>query len=117
MKLKGLELTYEELTEKCRKQEEYIKKLEEKLKTSSDTEKLETTKPDYDELVRVNSDLYHQLSVLIDENNSLRWSLTMAYKEMTAWKNRSENWQENYYKEHKRANKLYDELERKTDEN
>lgn len=104
-------LTYEELTALCRKQEEYIKELEEKLKTPSDTEKVQVAEPDYEELVRERGDLYHQLSVLTDENNALRWSLTAAHKEITAWKNRSENWEENYYREHKRAERLYDKLE------
>lgn len=104
-------LTYEELTALCKKQEEHIKELEDKIYgTLSDTEKVKTAEPDYEELIRENSDLYHQLSILTDENNALRWSLTTAHKEMIAWKNRSENWEENYYREHKRADKLYDKL-------
>lgn len=110
--MKDAELTKNELVALCKKQEEYIKELEEKLKTPSDTEKVQVAEPDYEELVRECGDLYHQLSVLTDENNALRWSLTAAHKEITAWKNRSENWEENYYKENKRAERLYDELEK-----
>lgn len=106
---KDEQLTYEELTALCRKQEEYIKELEEKLKTPSETIKCDVPKPDYDELIRERDNLNHQLNVLINENNALRWSLTMAYKEMTAWENAVDMWKEDYYKEHNRAEKLYDE--------
>lgn len=106
-------LTYEELTALCRKQGGYIKELREKLKTPGDTEILKETKPDYDELYRQVENLNHQLRVLIDENNALRWSLTTAHKEMTDWINRSDTWKENYYKEHERAEKLYDELQQR----
>lgn len=111
MTTKDEQLTYEELTALCRKQEEYIKELEEKLKTpiEKDTGSEAIREPDYDELVRECGDLNHQLSVLINENNALRWSLTMAHQEMTAWINRADMWKEDYYKAHKRAEKLYDE--------
>lgn len=107
--------TYEELTALCRKQEEYIKELEEKLKTPSDTEECseKIAEPGYDELVRERGDLYHQLSVLTNENNALRWSLTMSHQVMNDWKNRSEKWEEDYYEEHQRAEKLYDKLNKK----
>lgn len=103
-------LTYEDLTDLCKKQEEYIKELEEELRTPSKIEKCdELAKPDYEELCRQVDYLNHQLNALIDENNALRWSLTTSHKEVNDWKNRSEMWEENYYKEHKRAEKLYDE--------
>lgn len=108
---KNKALTYEELTARCRKQEEYIKELEDKIYgTLCDNEKLtEVAKPDYDELCRQISNLSHQLSMLVEENNALRWSLTTAHKEITSWKSCSDGWEENYYREHKRAEKLYDE--------
>ena len=106
MNNKDEQLTYEELTALCRKHEEYIKELEEKFKAPIDTEKSELSKPSYEELSRQ----IDNLNVLIEENNALRWSLTTSHKEMCDWKNRSDMWQENYYKEHKRAEKLYDEL-------
>ena len=109
-------LTYEELTELYRKQEERIKELEDKIYgTLSDAEKCseKIAEPDYDELVRECGDLNHQLSVLTNENNALRWSLTMAYQEMTAWVNRADMWKEDYYEAHKRAEKLYDKLNKK----
>jgi len=74
---------------------------------------IEVAKPDYDELYRQISDLNQQLSILTDENNALRWSLTTAHKEIISWKSCSEGWEENYYREHKRAEKLYDELKEK----
>lgn len=104
-----LEQLYEEI---IRKQDEYIKELEDKLKTPSDTEKLEAVKPDYEELRREVLSLNDKLSILIDENNALRWSLTAAHEKMNGWKNRSDMWEEDYYEEHRRAEKLYDELER-----
>ena len=76
-----------------------------------DTETISVAEPDYDELVRERSNLYHQLSALTNENYALRWSLTMAHKEMSDWKNRSEKWEEDYYQEHKRAERLYDKWE------
>lgn len=106
------ELTREELVAICNKQREQIKELEKKLKTPSDTEKLQVAEPDYEELRRQVDDLNY----MINENDALRWSLTTAYKEMNDWKNRSDLWEENYYKEHERAEKLFDELERKNNE-
>lgn len=117
---KDQELTKKELTALCNKQEEYIKELEEKLKTPSDTEKVEEAKPDYDELCRQVQNLHYMLDEERNTNKALRWSLTMAYQEMTDWKNHSDVWEEYYYREHKRAEKLYDELEelkRKNNEN
>ena len=81
---------------------------DEKIKPSK-TEKIEVSKPSYDELVKQ----LDGLNELIEENNALRWSLITMHKEMNNWKNRSDMWQENYYKEHKRADKLYDELNKK----
>lgn len=69
----------------------------------------EPAKPDYDELCRQNDYLNRKLWALIDENNALRWSLTRAYREITNLENSSNTWEEDYYKEHKRAEKLYDE--------
>ena len=109
---KDTELTKKELVALCRKQEEYIKELEKKLKTPSDTEKLETAEPSYEELDRERCDLIQQLNMLIEENNALRWSLTTAHKEMIDWKNRFDSMQEDYYREYKRAEKLYDEWEK-----
>ena len=81
---------------------------DEKIKPSK-TEKIEVSKPSYDELVKQ----LDGLNELIEENNALRLSLITMHKEMNNWKNRSDMWQENYYKEHKRADKLYDELNKK----
>lgn len=68
-------------------------------------------KPSYDELVKQLDNLYDKLKEVTEENNALRWSLTTTHKEMNDWKNRSDKWQEDYYEEHKRAEKLYDDLE------
>lgn len=107
---KDEQFTYEELTVLCKKQEEHIKELEDKIYgTLSDGGEC-LQEPDYEELIVERDDLNHQLSVLTNEINALRWSLTMAYQEMTAWRNRSKKWEEDYYKEHKRAEKLYDKL-------
>ena len=49
MENKDEQMTYEELTTLCRKQEEYIKELENKL--VKNTGAIEVAKPDYDELI------------------------------------------------------------------
>lgn len=68
-------------------------------------------KPSYEELVKQLDNLYDKLKEVTEENNALRWSLTTTHKEMNDWKNLSDKWQENYYEEHERAEKLYDDLE------
>lgn len=117
---KDQELTKEELTALCKKQEEYIKELEEKLKTPSDTEKCEVAKPDYDELSRQAQRLDLKIFKLKRENEALRHSLTKMHMELNVSQSREEMWQENYYKESNRTDKLFedlDELKRKIDEN
>lgn len=76
-----------------------------------DNDKIEEIK-NYDELYRQYRRLTDELYEMIDNNNALRYSLAMMYKEMTSFKNAAENWEENYYKEHNRAEKLYEELEK-----
>ena len=110
MTSKDEQLTYEELTNLCRKQEEYIKELEEKLKTPSDTEKIECAKPDYDELCRQVQSLGYKLELLKQENNALRYSLTRMHRQLESSQAIEEIWEENYYRELKRAEKLFDEV-------
>ena len=109
---KDPEMTKKELTALCRKQEEYIKELEDKIYgTLSDSEKcVESAKPDYDELLRENQKLYDRIYQLVDEIEALKWSLIKSHNEMISWKEHCIHWEENYDKEHKRAEKLYEEL-------
>lgn len=93
-----------------REQEEYIKELKEKLKTSSDTEKDEVAKPDYDELCRQVQTLNNRIFKLEKENEALRYSLTETYKALQCSQSREEIWEEEYYEEHNRAEKLFEEL-------
>ena len=106
MKNKDEALTYEELTALCRKQEEYIKELEEKLKIPSDNLSCEPAKPDYDELCRQVQRLNIKIIKLEQENNALRYSLTRVYIQLESSQAREEMWEEDYY----RANKLLEEL-------
>lgn len=105
-------LTYEELTALCRKQEEYIKELE----APSDTLSCEPAKPDYDELCRQVQSLSYKLELLKQENDALRYSLTRMYIQLEISQAREEIWEEDYYKEHKRAEKLFDEVDKNNKE-
>lgn len=101
----------EELTALCKKQEEHIKELEEKLKALIDPKKcVEPAKPEYDELCRQIESLSYKLELLKQENSALKYSLTQMYIQLKNSESREEIWQENYYREHKRAEKLYDEV-------
>lgn len=115
MKNKKEQMTYEELTTLCRKQESYIKELEEKLKTSSATEKatekIEVAKPDYEELCRQVETLDYKLNEKITEIDALKFSLTMIYQEMITWQNRCDTWETNYYREYNRANELFEKVQ------
>lgn len=103
-------LTYEELTARCRKQEEYIKELEEKLKTSSETVQCGLDKPTYDELCRQVRSLTGKSIELEQENDALRWSLTKMYIQLEISKVTEEQREEDYYRENSRAAELYDKL-------
>ena len=111
MENKDEQMTYEELTTLCRKQESYIKELEEKLKTPSDIGKIEVAKPDYEELCRQVETLDYKLNEKITEIDALKCSLTMIYQEMITWQNRCDTWETNYYREYNRANELFEKVQ------
>ena len=92
MKSKDEELTYEELAALCRKQEEYIKELKDKLKTPSGTEKCcmpekesyEALKCDRDRLreqLRNNDKLIFVLEKSLIKINDE----AMSYKQESEW--------------------------------
>jgi transcriptional regulator with XRE-family HTH domain len=107
---KDQELTKKDLIALCRNQEQYIKELEEKLRTLSDTEKIQVAEPDYDELWRMNQVLHNRIFQLEKEIEALRFSLTETHRELKRTQSREEIWEEDYYKEHKRAEKLFEDL-------
>lgn len=72
--------------------------------------KCEVAKPDYNELCRENVDLNSKIYELKEEINALKWALSQAYKDMNYWKSKYDAAEGCYYKEHKRAEKLYEEL-------
>ena len=91
--------------------EEYIKELEEKLKTSSDTRICTgLAKPTYDELWRQIRILNEKNIKLEQENTALRYSLAGMYIQLENSEGRAEQRKEDYYRENKRAEKLFDEL-------
>ena len=110
--IKGQELTKKELIALCKKQEEYIEELKEKLKKFKDTEKCESEKPDYNELCRQVQSLNNKIFKLEQENEALRYSLTETYKGLKCSQTREEMYEEYYYKADKRSEKLFDELEK-----
>lgn len=113
MKNKDKKLTYKELTALCRKQEEYIKELEEKLIKPSDTESCEPAKPTDNELYRKIQSLSGKVYELEHENNALRYSLTKMYIKLKDEQAIAEIWEEEYHREHSRAEHLYNELNKK----
>jgi len=114
MKNKDEALTYEELTALCRKQEEYIKELEDKINSNilipKGTEKTEVAKPSYDKLYRQTQRLNDKIFKLKQENSALRYSLTKMYIQLESSQAREEMREEDYYREYKRAEKLFDEV-------
>lgn len=113
MKNKDEKLTYKELTALCRKQEEYIKELEDKLKIPSDTESGEPVKfikPTYHDLYGKNLSLSGKVDELEQENNALRYSLTKMHSHLKCLQEIETMLQEEYHKEHSRAEQLFDEL-------
>ena len=110
---KDEQFTYEELTARCRKQEEYIKELEEELKISNETIKCDVAKPTYEDLIRQVRSLNTQIYKLEQENNALRYSLASLYIQLENSESRAEQWKEDYYRENSRAEKLYDELNKR----
>ena len=98
MKNKDEKLTYKELSALCRKQEEYIKELEEKLIKPSDTESCEPAKPTYDELFRKIQSLSGKVYELEQENRALRYSLTKMYIKLEDAQAIAEIWEEECHK-------------------
>ncbi len=103
-------LTYEELTALCRKQEEYIKELEEKLRTPSDTEKIEVAKPDYNELVRRNNRLLDTNIENRDTIQALLYALKNINNARIINDDSLNHYQDMFLRERSRADKLFDEL-------
>ena len=83
---------------------------DEQLKTPSGTESCEPAKPTYDELLRKIQSLSGKVYELEQENNALRYSLTKMYVKLEDAGTVAEIWEEEYYREHNRAEHLYDEL-------
>lgn len=69
-------------------------------------------KPDYDELYRQNEKLKYEIFKLEEENKALRYSLTEMYVKLNCSQTRENEWKEDYHKEHNRAEKLYEKLEK-----
>lgn len=111
---KDEQFTYEELTALCRKQEEYIKKLEEELKTPNDTEKIEVCKErqDYDDLLFQHYKAMDKIRELEEVVRALLYALRKIDVERLVNKNESQHYQEMYAQEYKRANTLFDIVEK-----
>lgn len=115
--IKDEALTYEELTALCRKQEEHIKELEEKLK-GNETKKCEVAKPDYDELVRRNNRLLDENIENRDTIQALLHALKSINNERLVNDDDGNYFQDMFLRERSRADKLFDELlERKNNDN
>ena len=113
---KDEELTYEELTALNRKQEEYIKELEKKIddmtpKAVFSDDKIEIRKPDYDELEDNFGRLNSAYSLLMEQNEALLFSLGEMFQKNKRLEDNVTYWKDQYRIEHKRADKLFDELE------
>ena len=102
---KDEQLTYEELTALCRKQQEYIQKIR-------GERTIDTSKPDYEELRRQNKKLVDELCETMDSADALKYSLKMMYKEMAVYRSNARSLEERYYKENDRANDLFTKLEK-----
>ena len=107
---KDMQFALEELTALCRNQKEYIKKLEEELKTPNCAEKCDESKPTYDELYRKIESLGKQVSTLEQENRALRYLLTKMYGKLEDSQAMAEIREEEYRKEHSRVKQLDNEL-------
>lgn len=105
MENKDEQLTYEELTALCKKQEEYINELEGQTKAS-----LEVPKPDLDELIANNNRLYDKIRELEEVIRALLYALRKTNVERLVNDDESRHFQEMYAKEHERANKLFEKL-------
>ena len=101
-----------ELTALCKKQEEYIKELEEKLKTPSDTKKcVEPAKPTYEEVL-IRSERYGEIRGEQEEIiQALLYSLGKLNTERLLNKEESVRYQQELAKETARADKLFEKLE------
>lgn len=111
MKKNDPKLTYEELTALCHKQEKYIEELESKLNNKS-SEELEPAKPNEDELIAElerRSDKNREQESMI---NALLYSLAKTNVDRLVNDDTSRNYREKYAEEHRRANKLYDVMEK-----
>lgn len=111
-------LTYEELTKRCRKLEDEVNnlcqlnsKLQEEL-DSYKAPKCEKAEPDYDELRVDNQKLQDKIEILENEILALNYSLGHLFHELRfSWLDNS-TLEEDYNREHKRARRLFDEVER-----
>lgn len=107
--VKDEQLTYEELTALCRKQEEYIKELENKCNDTRPT--IDVAQPDYVELNNRNmrlSDENKELECII---RALLYSLKKTNNERLLNEEEAIQFKEALTKEYKRAEKLHEELE------
>lgn len=108
-------LTYEELTALCRKQEEHIKELENKINSNvlipKGTEKCEVAKPDYNELVNRNNALLDANRENRDTIQALLYALKSINNERLVNDDSLNYFQDMFLRERSRADKLFDELE------
>ena len=111
-KNKDEQLTYEELTELCRRQEAYIEELEKKLIVLDETKICEPAKPDYEELIFRNSQLSDENRELSETIQALLYSLKKVNVERLVNEDERRHFQERYTQENKRAYKLYCENEK-----
>lgn len=102
------QFTYEELTALCHKQEKYIEELENKLDKYSSKECVQPAKPDEDEtraeLDRRSDKIREQESMI----NALLYSLAKTNVDRLVNDDMSRHFQEEYAKEHRRANGIFD---------
>ena len=105
-------LTYEELTVLCKKQEEQIEELEKKIVCLLNEDgKLEAiAKPTYEEYALENERQSDRIIKNEDTISALIESLRLMKIELNKAIERAEYFEEQYTKENRRANKLYDEL-------
>ena len=104
--------TYEELTTLCHKQEKYIKELENKLDKYSSKECVQPAKPNEDELIatleRQSDKIREQESTI----NALLYSLAKTNVDRLVNDDTSRHYREEYAEEHRRANRIWDKLEK-----
>ena len=105
-----IKMTKKELSDLCRKQENYIKELEEKLNRLTQTEECNSApkKPEYEQLAFDNGTLQRFNAELNDNLMAFSEGLRLIYKEKRSETDRADFYHRQYIMENKRANELYE---------